>query len=169
LLRWAASSFRNDIQHTESLKLQEITQQNIDLLQSSAITKNIRIINQIQASIQAVGNYDQINIVIRNLVANAIKFTHANGCVTLSAIDKENTVEVSIVDTGVGMTEEQLSKLFTHSYSSTYGTTGEKGIGLGLLLCKEYIETNNGSISVSSEINKGSIFTVILPKNQHLN
>src|ERR1700678_3896542 len=95
----------------------------------------------------------------------AIKFTKHNGAILLSAKSDHDNIFISIADNGVGMTKEQLDKLFTTTpENNTYGTDGETGTGLGLLLCYEFIKANNGSISVSSEKNIGSTFTIALKK-----
>lgn len=164
LLRWAASSFHNSHRDAEPLSLSKIAQQNVDLLKHIAQSKSIHFHNNIPESAIALGNYDQINVVIRNILTNGIKFTNVNGNITLAATENGNTVTFSISDTGVGMTQDQVNKLFTHAHSTTYGTEGEKGTGLGLLLSKEYIENNGGSIAVTSEINKGTTFTISLQK-----
>jgi signal transduction histidine kinase len=163
LLRWAASSFRNNDHKAEALPLTNMAQQNINLLQNIAGNKSLYFHNNIPESAIAFGNYDQINIVIRNILTNGIKFTNVNGSITLSATVQTDMIILSISDTGVGMTQEQMNKLFTHAHHTTYGTEGEKGTGLGLLLCKEYVENNGGTITVSSEVNKGTTFIITLP------
>ncbi len=101
---------------------------------------------------------------IRNLISNAIKFTPESGSVTLSAQVARQQVKVSITDTGVGMSPEVVSKLFRiDTKHSTKGTADEKGTGLGLILCKEFIEKNGGRIGVESEPGKGSVFFFTLP------
>ena len=95
---------------------------------------------------------------------NAVKFTKHHGAITLSATNENDKVRISIKDTGVGKTSEQLGKLFrTTENNNTYGTDGETGTGLGLLLCYEFVIANKGSIAVSSEINKGTTFSILLP------
>jgi len=147
------------------LDMYELSQLSIALLQNIAKAKNITIINDIPRGTKGYGNYEQIDIVIRNLIANAIKFIPQQGRVSVHSVSYENIIAISIADTGVGMNQDQINKLFTKSQTSTYGTKGEKGIGLGLLLCKEFIELNGGTISVSSELNKGTVFTITLPKS----
>ena len=162
LFRWANSSFQNKQPVvSQQVDLYEIAQRSIDLLQYPAKCKNINIVNEIPRSTTIIANFDQIDIVIRNLLANAIKFTPQNGIILISGGAKNGKTEIAIVDTGVGMSAEQLNNLFTPSQITTYGTDGEKGTGLGLLLCKEYIETNKGKIVVTSEIGKGTKFRLI--------
>ena len=105
-----------------------------------------------------------ITAVIRNLVSNAIKFTKSNGKIEIACDGTEKAVEITISDNGVGINKENLENLFRiDSYYSTSGTLGESGTGLGLIICKEFIEKNGGKISVVSEEGKGSAFTFRLP------
>jgi signal transduction histidine kinase len=106
-----------------------------------------------------------LKTVLRNLISNGIKFTYEKGKILISAKTLENFVEVSIKDNGIGMTEDVKNRLFILGYSdSKKGTAGEKGTGLGLLLCKEFIDKHNCVISVESEIGKGTTFKFTLPK-----
>jgi signal transduction histidine kinase len=106
-----------------------------------------------------------INSVIRNLVSNAVKFTETGGSVSITSNLNDNSgIEISVADTGIGMSEDQIKRLFTiGEKTGSIGTAGELSTGLGLLLCKEFVEKHNGKILVKSEIGKGSIFTVTLP------
>jgi signal transduction histidine kinase len=105
-----------------------------------------------------------IEVVIRNLLSNALKYSHENGVVVINTRSGAHGMIIEIVDTGIGMDPEKASNLFRLEYSaSTVGTKGEKGSGLGLLLCKEFVEKHNGKIHVKSELGKGSTFTVELP------
>ena len=105
-----------------------------------------------------------INVIIRNLLNNAIKFTKNGGTVSVSSKTKNNFTEISIKDTGIGISKENINKLFrTDVHHTTIGTSEEKGTGLGLILCKEFVEKNNGKIWVESDLNKGSTFTFSLP------
>jgi len=102
--------------------------------------------------------------VFRNLVSNAIKFTRENGNISILTRKKDDFCEISVKDNGVGISGENIQKIFRiDSNHSTLGTIGEKGTGLGLVLCKEFIEKNNGKIWVESVVGKGSQFTFTLP------
>ncbi len=107
-----------------------------------------------------------VTSIVQNLCSNALKFSPAN-CqqeITITAKKNRQWVEIHIQDQGVGMTKAQLDQLFLeHAIPSTQGTAGEKGTGLGLVLCKRFIEYNNGKISVESEENKGTQFIIQLP------
>jgi signal transduction histidine kinase len=105
-----------------------------------------------------------IKTILRNLISNAIKFTHKNGKVEVKAMIINNQVEISVSDSGIGMTKETIAKLFRIDANlSTPGTENEKGTGLGLFLCKEFIEKHGGKIWAESESGKGSVFKLVLP------
>ncbi len=106
-----------------------------------------------------------VNTVVRNLISNAIKFTPPEGIIRLSIQESKDKVTVTVADTGIGMTNEVMKKLFRiETKYTTKGTADEKGTGLGLILCKEFIEKNGGEIWVESELEKGSIFYFTLPQ-----
>jgi len=113
----------------------------------------------------AFADQQMTETVLRNLISNAIKFTPESGLILVSFKDSGNDILIKVKDTGVGMDENQISELFklemTHS---TVGTSGERGTGLGLILCKELVEKQNGKIWVESEVNSGSTFYITLPK-----
>lgn len=165
LLKWATNYMQGQASaKPEPVNLSQVTQQCVSLLQQDAENKKIKIVNELPADLTAYCDPGQLDIVIRNLVVNAIKFTRTDGTITLHASRGNSGVQFSVSDTGVGMNEEQLARVFMPvSERNTYGTDGERGLGLGLLLCHEFIKANNGGISVSSEPEKGSVFTVTLP------
>jgi two-component system, sensor histidine kinase and response regulator len=102
--------------------------------------------------------------VFRNLVGNAIKFTNENGTILISATKENSFCKISVQDDGVGISEENIAKIFRiDSKHKTSGTMGEKGTGLGLILCKEFVEKHGGKIEVQSEVGKGSRFSFTLP------
>ncbi|HPO50466.1 MAG TPA: HAMP domain-containing sensor histidine kinase, partial [Spirochaetota bacterium] len=122
-----------------------------------------KLSNDCEKNIRVYADKNMTETVIRNLLVNANKFT-SEGNITINANIRGNTVEISIKDTGVGIDEEKRSKIFQIDKNvSTEGTNGETGTGLGLILCKEFIEKNSGKIRFSSERGKGSTFTFTLP------
>ena len=169
LLNWAKGYMHGETaKNPEKMDMHDIVQHNIKLSQDAAGRKKIKIHNNIPPSTTVLGYPGQIDIVIRNLMMNSIKFSNNNGAITFSAKPLAGRAQITITDEGIGMTEAQLNKLFTVSAdNSTYGTGGEKGIGIGLLLCYEFIKANNGTISASSEVNKGTVFTIVLPAPKH--
>ena len=139
----------------------------INLLKYNAKKKNIAISVDIPEHLQIFADINMITTVFRNLLSNAIKFTHEKGSIIISAQDTGKSVEITITDTGVGIKKKNIDKLFRIDTDfSTPGTANEKGTGLGLILCKEFITMNNGDIRVESEIGKGSRFIVRLPKGE---
>jgi signal transduction histidine kinase len=148
----------------EKLNLHQLVTQNINLLQNTIDEKTITLHNNVSADIRATGDKSNVDIIIRNLISNAIKFTNPDGIITIAADTYQGKVRLSVTDNGVGMNKTQISKLFTASSdNSSAGTMGEKGIGLGLLMSYEFAKANNGDIIVASEPGKGSTFSLELP------
>jgi PAS domain S-box-containing protein len=143
----------------------DVSKSVLDLLEENAKKKNISIRLAIPQNTFVNADRNMIETIVRNLVSNSIKFTHTNGEILLSSKEIDNSVEILIQDNGIGMTEEDADNLFridvTHSFN---GTDGEKGTGLGLILCKELVEKNNGKIWVSSQEGKGTKFGFTLSK-----
>ncbi len=107
-----------------------------------------------------------LNTILRNLISNAIKFTEVNGKVSIKAIPENNFLQVCVQDNGIGISPKNIEKLFSLSTNeSKKGTSGEKGTGLGLVLCKEFIDMNKGEMWVESELQKGSSFYFTLPNS----
>lgn len=165
MLYWAQSRMKGEQKlDIEKLNMKRKALKTIAVLKDAALQKSITLTHNIPEELTAYGDANQIDIVFRNLVSNAIKFTPDGGTITISGYESGNTTQVSFTDTGVGMTDEQLSKLFSElTLNSTRGTGGEKGTGLGLQLCYEFIKKNGGDIVVSSTPGKGSTFTITLP------
>jgi two-component system sensor histidine kinase/response regulator len=164
LLEWSRSQTGNIVSKPVTLNLQEIVADNIDLSSDHANIKDIELASSISDTTTVFADMNMLDTVIRNLLANAIKFTPENGRVEVISEEKDTEVEISISDTGVGISSQDIEKLFRVDIShSTIGTSEEKGTGLGLILCKEFIEKNNGTIWVESEVGKGTQFYIRLP------
>ena len=115
--------------------------------------------------LNAIVDKECLKTVVRNLLNNAIKFTNRFGNIIVSSVELESHIQISIKDNGVGIMEEVIPKLFSISQkTSTIGTESEKGTGLGLILCKDLVEKNNGKIWVKSQFGKGSEFSFTIPK-----
>ena len=137
----------------------------IDNLMVNIENKKIKINIKVDEKTEVFVDEDMISTVIRNLLSNAIKFSHSGETISIRCTNKIDFVEISVVDNGVGINKNDQEKLFRIDQNlTTQGTSEEKGSGLGLILCKEFIEKNNGTIWVDSEINKGSSFTFTLKK-----
>jgi len=165
LLTWSRAQ-RGQIKiNKEQLNLKQLVETSIAPYKYNASKKNIEIIINIPADITVFIDRNTAKICVENLVNNAIKFTPEGGSVTIDYHENENNIELSIIDTGVGMTAEAIGKLFRIEEGiSTKGTNNEKGTGLGLILCKEFINKNGDDISVFSEVGRGSKFIITHPK-----
>jgi signal transduction histidine kinase len=164
LLEWSRSQTGNIEFKAEEFDLATVLKENEDLLKTQAQNKKLSLVNNNGVEVKVNAHKHSVNTVIRNLLSNAIKFTPEGGTITLSTQKSENEIKVSVSDTGVGMSEKVIQKLFRiDAKHSTIGTADEKGTGLGLILCKEFIEKNGGQIGVESEVGKGSVFYFTLP------
>ncbi|MEN6454041.1 MAG: tetratricopeptide repeat-containing sensor histidine kinase [Prolixibacteraceae bacterium] len=165
LLSWAKSQKNSISYRPEKLDLASLIDNNILLNSRLAERKQIRLKSDVPYGIYIFADHNMVNLILRNLISNAIKFTSNNGEVTVSAKDTGNFVEISVADNGVGILEENIPYLFHEiNHISTYGTSNEKGSGIGLVLCREFIEMNGGTISVHSKVNEGSTFVFTLLK-----
>ena len=165
LLLWAKSQQNEVVFKPENIDLHQITEMNIALVAEIAKSKVIVIHNQIPKGLAICADKNMMMTVIRNLITNAIKFTDYGKNIYLSLIEDCSSFTINIKDEGVGIAPNVLHWLFNpKEHYTTLGTSGEKGTGLGLLLCKDFIERHNGKIWVESEIGKGSEFKFTIPK-----
>lgn len=138
---------------------------NIQLYVAAAHAKDINFVNELSDELKVYSDSNLINTVIRNLVNNAIKFTGDGGTITLSVDSNMKNYQVNISDTGIGMSELALENLFRIDVNTTtLGTNNEKGTGLGLIVCKEFINIIGGDIWATSELGKGTTFSFTIPK-----
>ena len=133
-------------------------------MQLKSEEKNIQLTSKIQDDLIAYYDYNMVNTVLRNLITNSLKYTPQDGKVTVDAIPKNNHIEISVTDTGIGISQTDIEKLFSlGDTKSTIGINGEKGTGLGLLLCFEFVQNHGGEIWAESKENQGSTFKFTLP------
>ncbi len=138
----------------------------IELLKNNAHQKKIVLLNEISEDIYVNADPLMLGSIVQNIITNAIKYTPERGRVIISARQVQNMVEVSITDTGIGMSAEKVRSLFTDTdFSSADGTNAEKGSGLGLLLVREFVVQHGGSVTVESEPGKGTCFCFTIPAN----
>ncbi len=164
LLAWANSQRNNIIFNPKKQKIHLAIETNIVLLENIAAKKNITINNKCSNDLIAVFDLNLISTVVRNLIANAIKFTPENGTITINVEQNKSQTLVSVSDTGIGISNDRAAKLFVDTaFETTFGTNSEKGSGLGLKLCKYFVEQHNGQIWVESEVEKGSSFIFSIP------
>ena len=163
LLTWSRLQTGRISFQAEVASLNDILQQSVSLQKANASEKNISLLCE-NEDLRILADRNMISLVVRNLVSNALKFTRAGGTVQVQTGKSGEFAWVKVKDTGVGIPEEDLGKLFrVDSYFTSRGTGKEEGTGLGLLLCKECVEKNGGNISVESEPGKGSTFSFSVP------
>jgi signal transduction histidine kinase len=167
LLNWAKSQTGQINFNPEKQVSSSICKEIIELLNPRAKNKNI-LLNYFESEeIIVFADPNMIKSILRNLISNAIKFTNSNGKIDIIALQNDNFIEIAVSDNGVGMNEETRNKLFSlETNETTIGTANEKGSGLGLILCKEFVEKHGGKIWVESELGKGSVFKFTLPLNK---
>jgi signal transduction histidine kinase len=164
LLEWANTQLQGLTTHPQISSLFPLAQENLELFQELAENKEIQIRNKITEELQVYADVNQVKLIFRNLLSNALKFTPPKGQIEVNAIKKGHFIKISMADNGMGMKPETLNSLFKHhTTESIIGTQGEKGTGLGLMLCQEFVEKNGGTIWAESELEKGSIFYFTLP------
>lgn len=166
LLQWSRTQNGKINFEPDTIDLFRIIEENIALLEVNAKKKNIILYSHIESETYAIGDSNMLKTVFRNLLSNAIKFSYPNSQVIIDIEDtNEYFYEISVIDKGIGINPEDIDKLFRIDvHYTTIGTSNEKGTGLGLILCKEFIELNGGKIFVESKINEGSKFIITLPK-----
>jgi two-component system, sensor histidine kinase and response regulator len=164
MLQWAKSQMHAESVRPQLLDIGGIAREVLQLLRLQAEAKRIYIDSRIEHPIFVYADKDMVNLVLRNLLSNAIKFTPVEGCIYLEARELRSYIEVSVQDTGMGISQEGLQRLKAQNYYSTRGTGGEAGTGLGLMLCKEFLSRNGGQMNIESEPGKGSTFSFTLPK-----
>ncbi len=165
LLQWSRMQTGQIKFHPEKIDLHEVVQEVLNLLMSSLNAKNISVDAKTQSGTYHNADKVMISTILRNLISNAIKFTPEEGKISVLVSQTEKETRIVVRDTGVGIDIENQEKLFMINENiSTKDTNDDKGTGLGLVVCKELTEKHGGQISVDSELNKGSEFTVLLPR-----
>ena len=163
LLIWAKSQMEGIRAHPAMLKLLTVVEQTEQSVIGQAKHKGITIEVDVSPSLHAYADLDMVMIVLRNLLTNALKFTDEGGRVSIIGSRQQDFIHLQVKDCGVGISEENQKQLFVENSISTTGTLGEKGTGLGLLLTKDFVEKNGGTIWAESVVNVGTTFTFTLP------
>lgn len=167
LLSWGQSQMKEATTNPINVDLNDLVESNINLLREIANAKMITMDNLIVNRATIWADQNQIDIVIRNLLSNALKFTPNNGHIAIGFKDNDDFLEVYVKDSGIGMDSIVQEKiLLKNTTITTYGTNNEKGTGLGLSLCKEMVTQNGGTLWVKSGINEGSTFYFTVPKGK---
>ncbi len=165
LMEWAQAKTGRISFNPMVLKLRPLVDDIIELYSDIANQKHIKVTAGIDSNLVIFADKSMINTVLRNLISNALKFTYPNGAINILGKENIENVQISVTDTGVGIDKIQIDKMFRLGESiTTYGTKDEKGTGLGLILCKEFIEKHGGEIWIESEPEVGSTFYFNIPK-----
>ncbi|HVV55968.1 MAG TPA: ATP-binding protein [Mucilaginibacter sp.] len=167
LLEWAGSQIKGRSVNSSQLDIFLLGVEMEQTFSHALLKKNIEFANQASPGRSVLADENHVKVVLRNLISNAIKFTDENGRVTLNTVYEEKEAVISVEDNGKGMTEEEKTKLFSiQTHFSQRGTSGEAGMGIGLLLCKELVELNGGRLWIDSAPGQGSTFYFSLPLNR---
>ncbi|WP_452598229.1 tetratricopeptide repeat-containing sensor histidine kinase [Pontimicrobium sp. MEBiC01747] len=166
LLNWSKSQMQSLEAKPSLFDIQEVFEDKLKLVEQKIITKGINLINNTTRE-YVFADRSMVEIIIQNLLANAVKFCENGDSITINNKTSVNSKAIiSIADSGIGISKENQDKLFNDKAFSTVGTNNEKGTGLGLTICKEMVELNQGRIWVDSELKKGSTFYIELPKSK---
>lgn len=169
LLSWSRIQSGRMVIEPELLNLNSELQKVLRLFESNIKNKRINLSININSKQEVLADDDMLSLLFRNLISNAIKFTHSGGTVEITAFEEDDSVLIVVSDNGVGIKQENIPKLFRIDVQfSTHGTNKESGNGLGLVLCKEIVEKHGGKIWVESEVNKGTQFFFTLPLKSEL-
>ncbi|MEO6524579.1 MAG: tetratricopeptide repeat-containing sensor histidine kinase [Mucilaginibacter sp.] len=163
LLIWSKNQLQGFNFNPLAFDLRGLTEENLKNLDSIVDKKDISIENDIEPDTIVHADMEMIKIVLRNLISNAIKFTPDNGTIRISSYTKDGQIVICVEDTGIGIKEKDQAKIFSFTSHTTLGTANEKGTGIGLKICRDFIELNKGRIWMESKENIGSKFYVSLP------
>ena len=164
LLDWARTQTGRMEHEPKSIDLHEVSKKVLHLLETNALKKEVTLKNNISKSTEVFADINATETVLRNFVTNALKFSNSGGTISIDAKIKDDETQIFVTDTGIGISEKDMNKLFKiEIHHTTVGTNNEAGTGVGLILCKELVEKHGGEIWVESELGKGSTFVFTLP------
>ena len=163
LMAWAKAQLQGVSVHLTSINIKAFLEETTNNKITAAAKKGIKITHSIGRATEVIADKDMLRIVLRNLINNAVKFTRPGGDVYIKVSEKGDRAEISIQDTGIGIPIETQAEIFTMKTRSTFGTSHEKGMGLGLIMCKEFIEYQHGNIWFESKEGVGTTFYISLP------
>ncbi len=168
LLTWSRSQIKNVELRVEKVSVYDLTSKTFRSLASQSGEKNIILVNEVPVDCYAYTDERSSEIVLRNLVANAIKFTGSGGMVVVSVEEENGFVKLKVKDNGVGIHPDNQKLIFSDTYYTTPGTFREKGTGLGLMICRDLVERGGGQLNFESQFQKGTEFTFSMPKTKRL-
>lgn len=163
LLHWSKSQMEGPSVKLLKVNLLTILQGTLEMEQTHALKKEISLNHQIPSALMVVADVDMLQLVVRNLISNAIKFTPQGGQIHIHAAVEMNECKITVSDNGQGIPLDKQQKIFSIQTEAAYGTNNERGIGLGLVLCKEFIERQGGRIGFESNLGQGSNFFIFIP------
>ncbi len=163
LLFWSNSQLNGIVANPVILNIEQLVSEVLELFKKRASEKGVALRNRLNPVLQGYADKDMIHVVIRNLVSNAIKFCRAGDTISIGGSASGACIDICVADTGTGIEEDILDKINRKKLVTTYGTSGEKGTGIGILLCREFIEINHGCFRVESKWGEGSRFCISLP------
>jgi signal transduction histidine kinase len=163
LLHWSQYQLNGIEPIYEKVDIQKVIDDSINFYRMQAEQKHIVIDNALKTAVHIFADVEMLKIILRNLISNALKFTNSGGIITIKALNREGYMIVSVKDTGVGISPENQAKMFSTVNFTTPGTEKEKGTGLGLTLCKDFVEHNHGKIWLDSKVGVGTTFYFSIP------
>lgn len=166
LLQWSKTQMQSAAARPAEVDISKMIIEVLQLMRLQAEAKQIYIGNKNDGAVLAFADKDMIQLVLRNLISNAIKFTPQQGSVEVGVNEAPSFVEVYVQDSGIGISKEAMQKISETNFYTTKGTSSESGTGLGLMLCKEFVNKNGGQMHIESIPGKGSIFSFTLPRGQ---
>jgi PAS domain S-box-containing protein len=170
LLEWSRAQTGSITYNPQEVDIGEMVNKNLTHVEVSAANKKIKLLSKVTEDIKAIADKNMLNTVLRNLLINAVKFTHKGGKVMVAAQKNGKFLTLMVKDSGIGIPKKDIKKLFRIDTKYTnIGTAQERGTGLGLLLCKEFVERHGGKIWVESNVGKGSEFMFTIPLNIKIN
>lgn len=165
LLWWAKNQSTTINIKPEKVNINQLTKTCFILFKINAAEKNIQLINNVPEHLLAFADKNMLHTVLRNLISNAIKFTSNGGKVEVGCLKNQDKLNIKVSDTGIGLNPEEITQILkNNNKTTTPGTNNEKGSGLGLMLCKDFISKNNGTLHIESQLGKGSVFSFSTPK-----
>jgi len=165
LLQWVKTQMQSEVVYLQKVDVSQLVEETVQLVRLQADRKQINIEIDVQEELYGIMDREMIHLVLRNLLANAIKFTPEKGTISTGIKANKSLLEVYVRDTGTGISHEALQKIRGNGFYTTKGTANESGTGLGLMLCKEYLHRNDSQLLIQSKVGRGSVFSFVLQRS----